>query len=166
MSTTPEADNASHVRPVIVIDRREKRPLVTTRLQSLIATLPTGDYSIAGAEHLFAVERKTISDFVWCSTGRERARFERVLQRLRGYDFARVLVIGEEAALKAQRTAYRFALEAEARYRVPFVIVATPEQAARQLERWALWFVHSLTETARAVVRAANADDASQQPLI
>ena len=144
------------VRPVIVIDRREKRPLAFTRLQAIIATLPTGDYSIAGAERLFAVERKSLADLCWCATGRERERFSRALQRLRAYDFRRVLIVGSQAALIAQRTAWHFALESEARYRVPFVIVATPEQAARQVERWALWFSRDLTETARAIREAAN----------
>ncbi len=42
--------------------------------------LPTGDYSIKGAEHLVSVERKEISDLIQCVT-RERDRFERELAR-------------------------------------------------------------------------------------
>ena len=45
---------------IIVIDRREQSPLEAfQRLQTVPRTLTTGDYSVAGLEHLFSVERKT-----------------------------------------------------------------------------------------------------------
>jgi len=39
----------------IAVDSREQAPLPITRLPAVRATLQTGDYSVAGAEHLFSV---------------------------------------------------------------------------------------------------------------
>jgi ERCC4-type nuclease len=80
--------------PVIVIDTREQDPLVFSRLQSVRGTLTTGDYSIAGLESLFAVERKSISDLVGCCMGDSRQRFERELHRLRGFRLRNLHPIG------------------------------------------------------------------------
>jgi hypothetical protein len=53
-------------------------------LPSVCRTLLTTDYSAAGFESLFAIERKSIPDLVNCCTGENRVRFERKLQRFRG----------------------------------------------------------------------------------
>jgi len=82
--------------PVIVVDTREQEPLIFSRLQSVSATLITGDYSVKGLECLFAIERKSIGDLVACCMGENRQRFERELHRLRGFRFARLLVVGSE----------------------------------------------------------------------
>jgi DNA excision repair protein ERCC-4 len=68
-------------------------------LKTQSGTLVTGDYSIAGLESLFAVERKSISDLVGCCVGQGRERFERELHRLRGFRFRRLLIIGSEAQI-------------------------------------------------------------------
>ena len=47
----------------IIMDTREQRPLVFTHLASKVGTLQSGDYSIKGLEHNFAIERKSIPDF-------------------------------------------------------------------------------------------------------
>src|SRR4051812_38970342 len=90
-------------KPVIVVDTREQTPLLFSRLSSTTGTLATGDYSIAGAEELFSVERKTIGDLVSCCTGPRRERFERELHRLRGFRFKRLLVIGRRTDVEAGR---------------------------------------------------------------
>ncbi|HAB17515.1 MAG TPA: hypothetical protein PLX89_07505 [Verrucomicrobiota bacterium] len=51
-------------RPQIIVDSREQCPLVFRNLPSAVGTLITGDYSFAGAEELFAIERKSIADLV------------------------------------------------------------------------------------------------------
>src|SRR4051812_24911219 len=81
-------------QPVLIVDSREKSPLVFTRLPSRPGTLVTGDYSVAGCDNLFSVERKIIADLVGCCVGDARERFERELHRLRGFTFKRLLVIG------------------------------------------------------------------------
>ena len=63
----------------ILIDSREQKPYeFSTPTET--ATLRTGDYSILGATHLVAVERKTADDLIGSLT-RHRDRFERELHR-------------------------------------------------------------------------------------
>jgi DNA excision repair protein ERCC-4 len=88
--------NLADHEPVIVIDSREQRSLPFERLKTKPGTLTTGDYSIAGLEELFAVERKSIDGLAGCCLGKNRERFERELHRLRGYRFKRLLVVGSE----------------------------------------------------------------------
>ena len=50
--------------------------------ESVIGTLPTGDYCLEGLADRCIVERKTVSDLLGC-IGHGRERFERELARLR-----------------------------------------------------------------------------------
>jgi ERCC4-type nuclease len=50
--------------PTIVIDTREQRPW-SFSVPTKPGTLASGDYSIEGCEHLFAVERKAPGDLNW-----------------------------------------------------------------------------------------------------
>jgi ERCC4-type nuclease len=133
-------DSTMH-KPVLLIDHREKRPLVFTRLRAEAGTLESGDYTVAGLATRFAVERKSVKDLIVCSRGQDAMRFSRELQRLRAFDFARVLIIGAEQAVRANRNAWHFSLESEVRFGVPFVYVGDEARAAALLERWALWYV-------------------------
>lgn len=128
--------------PTIITDTREQRPLEFLHLPSERGTLQSGDYSVAGFENDFAIERKTISDLIGsCTRGRER--FERELHRLRGFDFARILIIGEPhevARLAPSPKAIFSSLTAfECRWKIPVVWEPDPTIAARLVERWA-WF--------------------------
>lgn len=154
------------VKPTIVIDRREKTPLVFTRLPSASAILSTGDYAVRGAENRFAVERKSLRDIGSCSTGRDRERFERALQRMAAFEFRRLLIIGSEAKLMEQPTVWRFVLELEMRYRVPVVFAATPEHGARLIERWCLWWSHVYLSTARQLVKANASEPAKPTAIL
>lgn len=80
-------------KAVVVVDTREKEPysfelgLVDTLRQAL----PAGDYSLLGYENTIAIERKSLEDYVnTLIRGRERFNIE--LQRLRGYEFACIVV--------------------------------------------------------------------------
>ena len=75
--------------PVIAIDTREQKPYRFAR--SELKTLTSGDYSIVGLEEWIAIERKTKED-AYASLGHGRARFERELQRLSGFDYAAVVI--------------------------------------------------------------------------
>ena len=125
------------------MDTREQSPLVFKHLPARPGTLTTGDYSFAGAEELFSIERKAIPDLISsCTIGRER--FERELHRLRGFRFARLLVIGTEAEVlvhhyrsNATPKAVLHSLWAfEARYNVPVVFAPDVDRAAILVERW------------------------------
>lgn len=143
--------------PVLVIDNREQTPLVFTRLRSVRGTLYSGDYGIQGLEDSFAVERKSIEDLVSCCMGENRNRFSHELQRLRGFRFKRLVIIGSRGLIETQRYRSRISPTAvlgslaawEIRFDLPVVFCETPEAAALQIERWAVTF-------ARQVVRDAN----------
>ncbi len=74
-----------------LVDSREQLPMNLAPMKMQPGTLPTGDYSIVGLEHLIAVERKSLPDLLGC-IGQERERFERELQRLLAFE-CRALVV-------------------------------------------------------------------------
>lgn len=83
---------------VALADSREQTPVaLDLSLPTEKATLYTGDYSVRGLENLICIERKSLPDLVGC-VGRDRDRFERCIQRMKGYQ-TKVLVI--EANLRA-----------------------------------------------------------------
>ena len=136
--------SATDAEPVIITDTREQTPLCFTHLRSERGTLDTGDYSVRGLEEVFAVERKSMADLVGSLT-RERARFMREMHRLRGFQFARLLVVGTEMELmqlvgmgRANLNQIEHSLLAiSIRYGVPAVRVDSPERGALMVETWA-----------------------------
>lgn len=85
---------------IAVIDTREKTPLDLAPLQSVPGALTTGDYSVAGLEHIIAIERKSLPDLVAC-VGRERERFEKEVQRLLAYPTRALVVESTWAEIEA-----------------------------------------------------------------
>lgn len=77
----------------IIIDSREQcgYTFQTFGAETIISTLPSGDYSIAGMETYVSVERKKLSDLLNC-LGSERARFFRELERLKSYEAAAIVI--------------------------------------------------------------------------
>lgn len=145
-------------RPTIVVDTREQAPLKFTQLASTVGTLQSGDYSFTGGTDLFAIERKSIQDLVSCCCGSNRERFERELHRLRGFRFARLLIVGHESEIRTGR--YRGGITPkailstvaafEARY-LPVVWEPRPEQAAMMVETWVWWFARELVRTVNEI---------------
>jgi DNA excision repair protein ERCC-4 len=144
-------------RPTIVIDTREQTPL-RFNFPTVIGTLPTADYSVAGLEEDFAVERKSLPDlFGSLTSGRDR--FRRELQRLLAYPFRRLLVIGseEEIAQGISRArgvnplAVLHSLHAIEARGVPVVFAPDPWKAAALVERWAFWRARELLKSAAAL---------------
>lgn len=78
---------------IVVVDTREQEPysFPPERFLTKRHALPAGDYSLAGLEHMVAIERKTAEDFVH-TVIRDRDRFRRELVRLAEYDRACVVV--------------------------------------------------------------------------
>jgi ERCC4-type nuclease len=153
----------SGAEPKIIIDSREQNPLPFSRLKTQPGTLISGDYSIKGLEQHFAVERKSIADLISCCMGQNRERFERELHRLRGFPFARLLVIGTEEEILQGRYYSNIQPKAvmatlcafEVRY-VPVVFAATPEAAGRMVERWGFWFAREAVEAVNDLWRASG----------
>jgi len=69
----------------IITDSREQKPY-QFETQSEVGTLQVGDYSLAGGEHLVAIERKTLDDLIGCLT-QDRDRFERELHRGKALEY-------------------------------------------------------------------------------
>jgi len=146
--------------PTLIVDSREQAPLVFTRLQSRPGTLTTGDYSFAGAEELFAIERKSIADLVG-SVMQGRERFERELARLRGYEFRRLLVIGTRDDIASGRYVSQANPKAvlasvdtfEVRYSTPVVWEPDATVAAALIERWACYFAAEVRKRADRLTR-------------
>lgn len=118
--------------PRLIVDTREQMPLRFEHLEAVRGTLATGDYSIAGMEGAFMVERE---------------RFFRELARMRAAQCARLLIVGGEVELA--NVLHRRKVTAEsiagslaainARF-VPVVWAATPAKAAQMVERLAVYF--------------------------
>jgi hypothetical protein len=150
----------------VIIDQREQAPLPFSQLKTQPGTLYSGDYSVLGAEELFAIERKTLADLVACCTS-ERERFKRELHRLRGYRFKRLVVIGSEAEILGAQyrsnispravlaTLYCF----EVRYE-PFEFCATPENAGWLIELWAIWFARELHKNLNSLIENSRSPTA------
>jgi ERCC4-type nuclease len=144
--------------PTIVVDTREQTPL-SFSFPTITGTLPTADYSVAGLEEDFAVERKSLPDlFGSLTSGRER--FRRELQRLLAYPFRRLLVIGSEQEIAMGMSRARgvnpkavlhslYAIEARG---VPVVFTPSPSAAAALVERWAYWRAREVLKTAETLL--------------
>ncbi len=151
------------IQPTIIIDTREQAPLSFLRLPSLRGTLTSGDYSVQGLEDLFGIERKSIADLVSCCVGDNRDRFERELHRLRGFRFARLLIVGAQAEITTHRYQSKIPPKAvlhtvkafEARY-IPVVWEPFPEQAANLIEEWAYWFAREVAKAAETLAKGCN----------
>ncbi len=74
-----------------VSDQQEEIPFDLSPLQTVRAHLTTGDYSVVGLEHVISIERKSLTDLLKC-VGKDRARFEREVQRMLAYP-VRALVV-------------------------------------------------------------------------
>jgi len=151
------------VRPVVVVDNREQTPLTFTRLEAVTGTLQSGDYSVKGCEHTFTIERKSIADLTACCAS-GRPRFERELHRLRGYRFARLLIVGSEEAIRAHEYKSRIEPRAvlhslwawEVRFDLPVVFEPTPEAAALRVESWVFWYAREQVQTCNELLRGHN----------
>jgi ERCC4-type nuclease len=78
----------------VLIDTREKRPWSFSTAVDVETgvTLPTSDYSLAGATDLVALERKSLADLVMSSCSKERERFWDCMRRLSKYKYKALIV--------------------------------------------------------------------------
>ncbi len=91
--------------PVIIVDQQEKLPLTRyfdpklVRVQS--ASLATGDYTLAGASDLLAIERKSLSDLLSCITS-DRERFMDQMRRMKDYPSRFLIIEAQREAIEAE----------------------------------------------------------------
>ena len=145
---TPAMSESKQHPPLrVIVDSREQAPFTFSGYPAVVevATLASGDYSLAGFESRIAIERKSLPDLVAC-LGTERERFTRELVRLRGFDAAAVVIEQPQAALRlghyrAQmnpQSAWQSLLAFTQRYRIPFLFCdsrANAEQVTFDLLR-------------------------------
>ena len=161
----------NQMRPTIIIDSREKTPLAF-EFPTIVGCMYSGDYGIVGAEHLFAVERKTLDDLAASCTFDRREVFEHELLRLRGCRFKRLLIIGSEEDVCEHRYRSNVTPKAvlgslrsfEVRYDVPVVWKADPDSAARQVELWAQKFATELRKTSYDISQAKRVTSSHSDP--
>ena len=76
-------------------DTREQRPFRFNRIDPRpkieTVTLPTGDYTVKPFESEVIIERKSLRD-LFGSLGRDRQRFEKVMERLAEFQYAAIVV--------------------------------------------------------------------------
>ncbi len=144
------------LKPVAIVDTREKTAWRFAHLPAERGTLATGDYSVRGLETLVALERKSLGDLVACC-GRGRERFVAELVRLRAYRFRAVVVEATLAELERGGWPGKLApshvlgsiASWQARY-CPFVFAGDADAAARWAERY-------LFQAARAIYERYSA---------
>lgn len=147
--------------PTVVVDAREQWPLPIRQLPFVRGGLYSGDYSIAGLETLFSIERKSIDDLTGCCTNANRERFSNELHRLRGFWFKRLLIVGDKSDVlagnyrsKVKPASVMGSLAAwEVRYDCPVVWADTPEAAAGMVEAWAWYFTRELAKSFKELSR-------------
>lgn len=98
-------------------------------VETRIATLGTGDYSVIGFENRYGIERKSLDDLVNCLMGSNRDRFEAELARARNHEMFAVVV--EAAFTDLTSGTYRSRMNPHAaaqsviafqvRYKIPFL---------------------------------------------
>lgn len=145
----------------IVVDSREQAPFPFAEYDVEVSqgTLQAGDYSLAGLEPLVAVERKSLPDLVQC-LGRERPRFERELERLRGFESAAVVVespmsalaLGEYRSVLHPKAAYESVVAFMCRYRLTFYFA----QDRRGAEQFTFSFLRHFQRTIERRYAAAT----------
>ena len=124
----------------ILVDTREQLPY-RFQTESETGTLPTGDYSLVGAEHLISIERKNVDDLIGCLTsGRER--FERELHRGRALDYFALVIEaslsdlsnGKYRSEMKPKAAVQSLLTFSVRYNLPVFFVENRRYGARVTE--------------------------------
>ena len=82
-----------------IVDSREQLPWDLSPMKTETAGLSVGDYSIKGLESVVAIERKSLADLVACCGG-ERDRFQKELDRLRGWPVNAIVIEANWADLE------------------------------------------------------------------
>ena len=91
----------------IIVDTREQDPYKFSNfpdVEIISQKLDTGDYSLAGAEEIITIERKSLTDFLGSIT-RERERFEKEVERMSKFQHKFIVVESKlEKALEYTKT--------------------------------------------------------------
>jgi ERCC4-type nuclease len=131
-----------HPKPTIIVDSREKEPFRFRASATLegteVAKLDAGDYSIKDMEDLITIERKQSVTELAGNFGRNRARFEREMERMQDIKFRYVVVEDHWSSLNGKLVKYsKMSAKAvfesittfELKYGVHFIFAGNKKQA-------------------------------------
>jgi DNA excision repair protein ERCC-4 len=80
---------------MLIVDTREQKPYLNIfkkiNQKYLRKKLDVGDYSLKNYENKFAIERKTLDDFI-CSITRGRKRFEKELEKAKSFEYFALII--------------------------------------------------------------------------
>ena len=152
----------------IVADSREQRPYTFQGypgVEVIRAGLDAGDYSLPGAEHLAAIERKTLDDIVSSLLQKQRDRFERELARLRPYVLKAVVVEstwediarGRYVSKMHPQAALQSILAMQVRYGIPFLFCGSREGAQYVCHGLLSKYAYEVTKQAEAMSQQSMA---------
>ena len=142
----------------IVIDTREQRPY-RFQTPAVSGTLPTGDYSLSGAEHLIAIERKSLPDLIACLCSNSRTRFEKELYRAKALDFFAIviecslsdIVNGSYRSKMTPKSAIQSLMTFSVRYKLSLFFVENRDYGARITESLLLKYSKEISKRAEAI---------------
>jgi ERCC4-type nuclease len=78
-------------KPLIIVDTREQKPFrFSSRVETIVRKLQTGDYSLAGYEDIVTIERKSLADFTQTVT-RDHDRWRKCRLRLLRFPYRMVI---------------------------------------------------------------------------
>ena len=153
---------------VLIEDTREQTPLTDWPEGTQVENrgLDTGDYSIAGWENCFAIERKSVTDLAGTmidgyepNTQKPRRRFNNELERMRHFDCAAVIVTATPAELiefkhncgmDAHAALWNFGLSIFATYGIPVFPLTDAKTAARWIYDLARHYISVRTKKNRS----------------
>lgn len=175
MNHTGGTGKANSNAPItIVIDTREQTPFAfPASVPTVRGTLHTGDYSVAGHEDQFTIERKSLADLVHTII-HDRGRFERELERMRAFAFRRVIVTAPFADVARGNYAHSMAnpksviasiCAFEIRYNVPFVFAANKREAMCRVADWARFYVRECALHDHERMLADHAGEPTHPPV-
>jgi ERCC4-type nuclease len=145
--------------PTLLIDTREPPSCAwDLGLPVVRAKLDQGDYAPQGLEHVAAIERKTLGDFL-ASITHGRKRFEAEMERFKSYE--RAVIVVEAHQDDAIDGAYRQCVHPnavlgsiaaiDARWRVPTHFIGSRDNAQKFARAWILKVSKHLAHLRREV---------------
>lgn len=145
----------------IAIDTREQLPYHFTT-PTVKAALPTGDYSVAGLEHLVSIERKSLNDLIGCLCN-GRTRFEKEPARGKALDYFAIVIEcslsdiakGSYRSRMTPAAAIQSLMAFSVRYHLPIFFVEPRSYGARITESLLLKYAKELEKRYGAIQKAA-----------
>jgi len=146
---------------MIIIDTRERNPLVFQRYKSERATMATADYTARGLESTLVIERKSTEDLVGSLLHDNRDRFMRELQRMKAYPLRRLIIEGTRQQIENHE--YRSAALPQAilgslaaieiRFNIPVVFAGSRDHAAALVEQWCFYALREHIQQAERILK-------------